>query len=64
VDVEYPRWKYYPPRVRPPQWALAIVETFAATRDRLDSTLRLGMDSNAALGVLRPALVGLLRKSG
>ena len=58
ADV-YPNWKYYPPRARPPEWALDIVAAFAEARDRIDSTLQLGMDSNAVLAELRPSLVAL-----
>jgi hypothetical protein len=36
-----------------------VVAAFVASQDQLDSRLRLGMDSNKALAVLRPALVAL-----
>jgi hypothetical protein len=38
---------------------MTIVTAFTEAQERLDSSLRLGMDSNAALRVLRPALVAL-----
>jgi hypothetical protein len=54
----YPMWKYYPPRARPPGWVDGIIEAFASGRATLDSeTTR--STSDAALGVLRPALVAL-----
>jgi hypothetical protein len=57
--VPYPNWKYYPPRARPPEWAFNVVAAFAESQDRIDSALRLGMNSNAALAELRPSLVAL-----
>jgi hypothetical protein len=59
VATPYPQWKYYPPRDRPPPWVKAVVAVFAQAETQIDSRLKLGMDSNAVLGVIRLPLVEL-----
>jgi hypothetical protein len=58
VPDAYPSWKYYPPRARPPEWVAPIVAAFAASREALDSASTRST-SDAALAVLRPALVAV-----
>jgi hypothetical protein len=55
----YPHWKYYPPRDRPPAWVDGVVAVFTQAQALIDSQLKLGMDSNAVLGVIRSPLVQL-----
>src|SRR5262245_36034361 len=54
----YPAWKYYPPRIRPPEWVSGIVEAFAEMQPEIDST-KVRTESDRALAALRPALVAL-----
>ena len=58
VADDYPLWKYYPSRARPPDWVAPIIAAFAASRGELD-TASVRSTSDAALAVLRPALVAL-----
>jgi hypothetical protein len=55
----YPLWKYYPSRSRPPAWTSGVLAAFAAAEAKIDSRLKLGMDSNRSLAELRPALVAM-----
>ena len=58
VADDYPLWKYYPSRARPPDWVAPIIAAFAASRTDLD-TASVRSTSDAALAVLRPALIAL-----
>lgn len=53
----YPRWKYYPPALEPPAWVASVVAAFNAVRQQIDSTVNVGVSSDAALAALRPGLV-------
>src|SRR3954469_3104369 len=55
----YPAWKYYPSRSPAPEWVGGIVEAFATSASDIDSRSNHGVTSDAALAVLRPALVAL-----
>src|SRR5215211_1446856 len=46
---DYPLWRYYPLSARPPEWTGRVIAAFTDAQERLDSRLRLGMDSNKAL---------------
>ena len=59
MATSYPFWKYYPPRSRRPDWADSVLAAFTAAQPSLDSALKLGMNSDKALSVLRPALLPL-----
>jgi hypothetical protein len=59
MAVSYPAWKYYPSSARPPAWVVAVVGAFSAAQAQVDSTLKLGLNSDAVLSALRPALVTL-----
>jgi hypothetical protein len=50
----YSAWKCYPSRARPSDWVSAVVQVFSEAQKRIDSRLRLGMDSDRALIELRP----------
>lgn len=53
----YPKWKYYPSALEPPVWVTPVVAAFATVRQQIDSTLNVGVSSDAALAALRPELV-------
>ena len=59
MNAEYPAWKYYPPRQRPPGWVTDVVGVFADVQTSIDSAVVLGTTSDAALALLRPGLLGL-----
>jgi hypothetical protein len=48
---DYPLWKYYPPRARPPEWVAPIVAAFAASR--ADLSFRWRESSSSATDVRR-----------
>ena len=58
ADV-YPMWKFYPSATEPPGWVDSVIAAFAAVRDEIDSTLKVGVTSDAALAALRPGLISL-----
>jgi hypothetical protein len=55
----YPVWKFYPSRSPAPTWVVEVVGAFTASRPQLDSRANHGVTSDAALAVLRPALVSM-----
>ncbi len=55
----YPTWRYYPLSSRPPHWVTSVVAGFASQQAAIDSTLRLGLNSDAVLSALRPGLTAL-----
>lgn len=55
----YPLWKFYPSRSPAPEWVSKVVGAFADAALHIDSRLNHGVTSDAALAVLRPALVAL-----
>lgn len=57
ADTPYPRWKYYPAYRRLPEFFDALLTIFADVQASLDSRDKLGLKSDEALAVLRPALV-------
>lgn len=59
VSSTYPQWKFYPSRSPAPEWVVDVVAAFTASGPQLDSRLNHGVTSDAALAVLRPALVSL-----
>lgn len=52
-------WKFYPSRSPAPAWVPQVVATFTTAGNQLDSRSNHGVTSDAALAVLRPALVSL-----
>jgi len=59
VDVgsPYPMWKYYPSRSQAPTWVAGVTSAFEKAQPDIDSKSRRGITSDAALAILRPALV-------
>jgi hypothetical protein len=55
----YPLWSYYPRMARPPAWVDQIVAAFAASESVIESRTHSGVNSNAVLLELRPALQAL-----
>ncbi len=55
----YPAWKFYPSRSIAPDWVQGVVGAFATAAPQIDSRSNHGVTSDAALAVLRPALVEL-----
>ncbi len=55
----YPLWKFYPSRSPPPTWVPQVVAAFTAGGAQIDSRSNHGVTSDAALAVVRPALVEL-----
>jgi hypothetical protein len=55
-DADYPGWKFYPPRTRPPEWVQNVVAAFAEAQSSIDSNDH-RIESDRALAALRPALV-------
>jgi len=55
----YPTWRFFPAALEPPGWVEPIVDVFATARAQIDSTLNVGVSSDAALAALRPGLVRL-----
>lgn len=58
MPLDFPRWKYYPPRSRPPDWVQPMVSAFASAKVSIDSGQR-QIKSDKALAALRPALEAL-----
>jgi len=54
--VKYPDWIYFPPRFRPPSWAIEFVAVVEERRDRIDSRANSGVRSDQVLAELRPGL--------
>ena len=52
-------WKFYPSRSPAPAWVPGVVAAFNAAAPQIDSRSTHGVTSDAALGVLRPALLHL-----
>jgi len=52
-------WKFYPSRSPAPAWVVGVVAAFKAAAPQIDSTANHGVTSDAALGVVRPALLRL-----
>ncbi len=55
----YPLWKFYPSRSPAPDWVSKVVGAFGDVAPQIDSRANHGVTSDAALAVLRPALVAL-----
>jgi len=55
----YPMWKFYPSRSPAPEWVGDVIAAFEAANPQLDSRSNHGVTSDAALAVLRPALLKL-----
>src|SRR2546421_2190715 len=58
-SASYPLWKFYPSRSPAPEWVTDVVAAFTAAGPQIDSRTNHGVTSDAALAVLRPALVSL-----
>jgi hypothetical protein len=56
---DYPHWKYYPTRDKPPQWVRLFVQVVAGCREEIDSASTDGLTSDIVLQHLAPWLVGL-----
>lgn len=59
MATEYPTWKFYPSRSKPPAWVADVVAAFAAAGSAIDSRANHGVTSDAALAAVRPGLVAL-----
>ena len=59
LAADYPSWKFYPSRARPPDWVDPLIAAFKAAQPVLDSREHQGITSDAALAALRPSLVAL-----
>lgn len=55
----YPYWHFYPARSPAPAWVPTVVGAFTDAAPQIDSRANHGVTSDAALAVLRPALVAL-----
>jgi hypothetical protein len=55
----YPYWHFYPARSPAPAWVPTVVAAFTDAAPQIDSRANHGVTSDAALAVLRPALVAL-----
>jgi hypothetical protein len=55
--ASYPEWKFYPSSSREPSWTAPVVAAFTQAEQQIDSKLKLGLNSNAVLAAVRPALV-------
>src|SRR5205807_226500 len=52
----YPVWRYYPLRDRPPEWARVFVGIVAVAETELSSRKNQGLTSDSVLARLRPGL--------
>lgn len=59
VTGDYPEWKFYPARTKPPAWVDGVASVFATARDAIDSRTSQGVTSDLALAALRPGLQAL-----
>ena len=55
----YPRWKFYPSYIGPPEWVAGVLDAFIAARRTIESGAQVGLTSDAALAELRPFLEGV-----
>lgn len=55
----YPEWIYYPVSSRPPPWVAEFVGAVSSVRDRIDSEIVDGLNSDSVLVQLRPLLQSL-----
>jgi hypothetical protein len=58
---EYPRWRFFPSYVGPPEWVAPVVGAFAAAKAHIDSAVEQPkrMESNAVLAAIAPSLTAL-----
>lgn len=58
-SAPYPCWQFYPTRSPAPSWVPPVVSAFTDAAPKIDSRTNHGVTSDAALAVLRPALIAL-----
>lgn len=58
-SAPYPSWQFYPTRSPAPTWVPPAVAAFTDARPQIDIRTNHGVTSDAALAVVRPALVAL-----
>jgi hypothetical protein len=58
MSPNYPLWKFYPPRARPPSWVENVAQAFEEVAAQIDTT-QVASTSDTALAALRPGLVAL-----
>jgi hypothetical protein len=56
---DYPLWRYFPARDRPPDWVEAFLGVVKSAKVSIDSTAVSALTSDKVLAFLRPGLVGL-----
>ncbi|MGI8594136.1 MAG: hypothetical protein ACR2ML_07205 [Solirubrobacteraceae bacterium] len=55
----YPSWKFYPSRNPAPNWVAGVLEAFEGAADDIDSHFCTGVNSDAVLAAVRPALIAV-----
>jgi hypothetical protein len=56
VVTPYPRWRYYPARDVPPNWATDLIQVFSDAKANIDTTSIQGEKSDGILSSLHPGL--------
>jgi hypothetical protein len=59
TSAPYPSWHFYPARSPAPGWVRDVIAAFTDVKPQIDSRTNHGVTSDAALAVLRPALIAL-----
>ena len=59
MQVDYPRFVFFPLSHRPPAWTRGIIELFTTSRERIDTKRGLQKKSDDVLAILRPGLENL-----
>jgi len=58
--MAYPQWSYFPRNVRPPTWAIAVVEVVEKAEAKISTVAdKTGLSSDAVLSELRADLIAL-----
>ena len=58
--MAYPQWSYFPRNVRPPTWAIAVVEVVEKAEAKISTVAdKTGLSSDAVLSELRSGLIAL-----
>jgi hypothetical protein len=56
---QYPLWRYFPSRDRPPDWVYAFLGVVESAKPSIDSTAVSALTSDKVLAFLRSGLVGI-----
>lgn len=59
ADGNYPSWRYFPARSRPPGWTEPLIAIFRGAQNTIDSRAHTGVKSDTVLAALRPELLEL-----